>query len=165
MHEIDSTFLFLSFLFFLLLPPPPPPPSNLEEGGCIALCLNLTYIHVRGIFVSCFLKLITNHTWLVICLTCYVDITTSTKGYKNHTLQPLTKNLNTQVYSLEKQCSFHIFLIGTGTDPFFRYQNSQEWQQSSPLSPKPYSLSHAQCKSKKIFSWCLTLSCDDVPSN
>ena len=32
-------------------------------------------------------------------------------------------------------------------------------------SPKPYSPSHALCKSKKIFSRCLTLSCDDIPSN
>ena len=31
----------------------------------------------------------------------------------------------------------------------------------SRQSPRPYSLSHALCKSKKIFS----LSCDDVPSN
>ena len=171
MHETDSTFLFLSFFVFSSsFPPPPPPPPKKKviwrRGDALhKLCLNLTYIHVRGIFVSCFIKLITNHTWLVIWLTCYVDIITSTKGYKNHTLQPLTKNLNTQVYSLEKQCSFHIFLIGTGTDPLFRYQDSQEWQQSSPQSPKPYSPSHAQCKSKKIFSWCLTLSCDDVPSN
>ena len=70
----------------------------------------------------------------------------STKGYKNNTLEPLTKKLNKQVYSLQKQCSFHIFC--------FRYQDSQEWQQSSPQSPK--SLSHALCKSKKIFSQCLT---------
>ena len=34
----------------------------------------------------------------------------------------------------------------------------QEWQQYSPQSPKPYSLPHALCKSKKIFSRCLTLS-------
>ncbi len=78
-----------------------------------------------------------------------MDIITSTKGYKNNTLQPLTKKLNQQVYSLQKQCSFHIFLIGTGIDPCFRYRDSQEWQQSSPQSPKPYSLSHALCKSKK----------------
>ena len=122
-------------------------------------------IHVRGIFVSCFLKLITNRTSLVICLTCCVDIITSTKGYKNHTLVPLTKTLNKQVYSLQKQCSFHIFLIGTGIDSCFRYQDSQEWQQSSPQSPKPYSLSLALCKSKKMFSRCLTLSSNDVPSN
>ena len=44
-----------------------------------------------------------------------MDIITSTKGYKNNTLEPLTKKLNKQVYSLQKQCSFHIFLIGTGT--------------------------------------------------
>ena len=41
-------------------------------------------------------------------------------------------------------------------DPCFRYRNSQEWQQSSPQSPKSYFLSHALCKSKKIFSWYLT---------
>ena len=80
-------------------------------------------------------------------------------------LEPLTKKLNKQVYSLQKQCSFHIFLIGTGIDLCFRYRDSQEWQQSRPQSPKPYSLSYALCKSKKIFSLCLTLSCDDVPSN
>ena len=123
------------------------------------------YRYVRGIFVSCFLKLITNLTYLVICLTYYVDIITSTKGYKNNTLEPLTNKLNKQIYSLQKQCSFHIFLIGTGIDPCFRYRDSQEWQQSSPQSPKPYSPSHTLCKSKKIFSRCLTLSCDDVPSN
>ena len=33
----------------------------------------------------------------------------------------MTKKLNKQVYSLQKQCSFHIFLIGTGIDPCFRY--------------------------------------------
>ena len=69
------------------------------------------------------------------------------------------KKLNKQVYSLQKQCSFHIFLIGTGIDPCFRYRDRQEWQQSSPQSPKPYSLCHTLCKSKKIFSQCLTLSC------
>ena len=42
-----------------------------------------------------------------------MDIITSTKGYKNNTLEPLTKKLNKQVYSLQKQCPFHIFLIGT----------------------------------------------------
>ena len=30
---------------------------------------------------------------------------TSTKGYKNNTLETLTKKLNKQVYSLQKQCS------------------------------------------------------------
>ena len=83
----------------------------------------------------------------------------------NHTLVPLTKKLNEQVYSLQKQCPFNIFLIGTGIDPYFRYRDSQEWQQSSPQSLKPYSLSHALCKSKKKNLWCLTLSCDYVPSN
>ena len=81
-----------------------------------------------------------------------MDIITSTKGYKNNTHEPLTKKFNKQVYSFRKPCSFHIFLIGTGTDPCFRYRDSQEWQQSSPQSPKPYSLSRALCKSKKIFS-------------
>ena len=89
-----------------------------------------------------------------------MDIITNTKGYKNNTLEPLTKKLNKQVYSLQKQCSFHVFLIGTGIVPCFRYQDSQEWQQSNPQSPKPYSLSHALCKSKKISSRYLTLSCD-----
>ena len=51
---------------------------------------------------------------------------------------------------------FPHFLIGTGIDPCFRYRDGQEWQQSSPQSPKPYSMSHALCKSKKIFSRCLT---------
>ena len=87
-----------------------------------------------------------------------MDIITSTKGYKNNTFEPLTKKLNKQVYSLQKQRSFHIFLIGTGTDPCFRYRDSQEWQQSSPQSPKPYSLSHSPCKVRKIFSrWCLVI--------
>ena len=47
--------------------------------------------------------LITNRTLLVICLTCYVDIITSTKRYKtkNNTLEPLTKKFNKQVYSLQ----------------------------------------------------------------
>ena len=36
--------------------------------------------------------------------------------------------------------------------PCFRYWDSQEWQQSSPQSPKPYSLSHALCvKARKSF--------------
>ena len=55
--------------------------------------------------------------------------------------------------------------IETGIDPYFRYRHGQEWQQSSPQSQKPCSPSHAICKSKKIFSRCLTLSCDDVLSN
>ena len=116
-------------------------------GECVALtCSELyththIYIYVRGIFVSCVLNLTINR--LVICFTCYVDIITSTKGYKNHTLEPLTKKLNKQVYiHYKKQCSFHIFLIGTGTDPCFRYRDGQEWQQTSPQSPKRYSLSH-----------------------
>ena len=45
-----------------------------------------------------------------------MDTITSTKGYKNNTLETLTKKLNKQVYSLQKQCFFHIFLIGTGID-------------------------------------------------
>ena len=57
-----------------------------------------------------------------------MDIITSTKGYKNNTLEPLTKKLIKQVYSLQKQCSFHIFLIGTGIDLCFRYRDSQERQ-------------------------------------
>ena len=61
MHEIDYTFLFL-ICFIPPSPLPPPPPSNLEEGGMH--CTNLVWtlyinIHVRGIFVFCFLKLIT----------------------------------------------------------------------------------------------------------
>ena len=79
-----------------------------------------------------------------------MDIT-STKGYKNNTLEPLTKKLNKQVYSLQKQCSFHIFLIGTGTDPCFRYWDSQEWQQSSPQSSKPYSCLTPCVKARKSF--------------
>ena len=35
-----------------------------------------------------------------------MDIITSTKGYKNNTLEPSTKKHNKQVYSLQKQCSF-----------------------------------------------------------
>ena len=66
---------------------------------------------------------------------------TSTKGYKNNTLEPWTKKLNKQISLLQKQCSFHIFLIGTGIDPCFRYRDSQEWQQSSQQSLKPYSVS------------------------
>ena len=46
-----------------------------------------------------------------------MDIITSTKGYKNNILEPVTKKLNKQVYSLQKQCSFHIFLIGTSIEP------------------------------------------------
>ena len=85
--------------------------------------------------------------------------------YKYNTLETLTKKRNKQVYLLQKQCSFHIFLTGTCINPCFRHRDSQEWQQSSPQSPKPYSVSHTLCKRKKIFSRCLTLSCDDVPSD
>ena len=57
-HEIDYTFLFLSVFF--------PPESNWGGGGGVH-CTNLVWtvyinIHDRGIFVSCFLKLITNRT-------------------------------------------------------------------------------------------------------
>ena len=31
------------------------------------------------------------------------------------------------------------------------YRDGQEWQQSSPQSPKPYSLSYALCKARKSF--------------
>ena len=65
--------------------------------------------------------------------------------YKIHTLEPLTKNFN------------KLSMTGTSIDPCFRYRDGQGWQQSSPQSPKPYSLSHTLCKSKKIFSRCLTL--------
>ena len=41
--------------------------------------------------------------------------------------------------------------------PLLRYLDSQEWQQSSPQSPQPYSLSHALCKTKKKNSRWLTL--------
>ena len=54
------------------------------------------------------------------------------KDINNHTLKPLTTKFNKQVYSLQKQCSVHIFLTGTGIDPCLRYQNGQEWQQSGP---------------------------------
>ena len=47
----------------------------------------------EGYLFLAFLKLITNLTQLVFCLTCYVDIITSTKGYKNNTLEPMTENL------------------------------------------------------------------------
>ena len=80
-----------------------------------------------------------------------MDIITSTKGYKNNTLEPFTKKLNKQVYSLQKQCSFHVFLIGTGIDHCFRYRDSQEWQQSSPQSPKPYSHLTPCVKARKSF--------------
>ena len=46
-----------------------------------------------------------------------MDIVTSTKGCKNNTLEPLTKKHNKQAYSLQKQCSFDIFLIGTVLTP------------------------------------------------
>ena len=112
-------------------------------------------------FVFCFLKLIT----IALNYNLSHMLCRHPHKYKRIYLNHWTKKLNKQVYSLQKHCSFHIFLIGTGIDPCFRYQDSQEWQQSSPQSPKPYSLSRALCKSKKIFSWCLTLSCDDVPWN
>ena len=139
------------FCFFLSFSP-----KVIWRGGGGALHklgLNLIYKYTRQRdIVSCFLKLITNLSHML-CRHHH-------KGYNNHTLEPLTKRINKQIYSLQKQRSFHIFLIGTSTDPCFRYRDGQEWQRSSPQSPKPYSLSHALCKSKKIFSLCLTLSCD-----
>ena len=39
---------------------------------------------------------------------------------KNHTLEPLTNKFIKQVYSLQKEWSVHIFLIGTGIDPCLR---------------------------------------------
>ena len=58
MHEIDYTFLFLLFFSFF--------PKVIWRGRGMH-CTNLVFtlyinIHVRGIFVSCFLKLITNRT-------------------------------------------------------------------------------------------------------
>ena len=52
--------------------------------------------------------------------------------------------------------------FGTGIDPYFRYRHGQEWQQSSPQSPKPCSLSHALCKTRKSFHSvlpCLVMMC------
>ena len=63
----------------------------------------------------------------------------------------MTKKLNKQVYSLQKQCSFHIFLIGTGIDPCFSYRDSQEWQQSSPQSSKPFLCLTPCVKARKSF--------------
>ena len=62
------------------------------------------------------------------------------------------KNLiNKYINSLQKQCSFHIFLIGTGIDPCFRYRDSLEWQQSSPQS-LGHILSRTPCvKARKSF--------------
>ena len=138
-------------------------------GGCIALTWSEPYIYEytcqRDI---CFLlSKVNNQSHLISNLSHMLcrHHHKYKRMYKNHTLKPLLKKLNKQVYSLQKQCSFHIFLIGTGIDPCFRYWDNQEWQQSSPQSPKPYFLFHALCKSKKIVSRCLTLSCDDVPSN
>ena len=68
----------------------------------------------------------------------------------------MTKKHNKQAYSLQKQCSFDIFLIGTGIDPCFIYRDSQEWQQSSPQSPKPYSPSHARKSFHSVLS-CLVM--------
>ena len=50
---------------------------------------------MRVIFVSCCLKVLTNHNQSVICLTCYVDTITNTKS-NNHALEPLTNKFNTQ---------------------------------------------------------------------
>ena len=125
-HETDHTSLSLAFFF--------PPQYFIWSRPHISFRSfffshsNLEECYVRGICVSCFLKLITNHTQLVICLTCYVYIITSREGYKNHTLEPLTKIINKQVDSLQKQCSFHIFMIGTSTDTCFRYWDGSEWQ-------------------------------------
>ena len=76
--------------------------------------------------------------------------------------EPLTNNFKKQVYSLQKQCSVPIFLIGTSIDPCLRYQDGQEWQQSGPQSPRPQPLSHALSKSKNIFSFIAVpnLHCD-----
>ena len=89
----------------------------------------------------------------------------NTKGYNNHTLEPLTNKFNTQVQSLQEQCPSHILLIGTSTDPCLRCQDGQECQRSSPQTHKPHPLSHALCKNNKMFLRCLTPSCDDLPSN
>ena len=88
---------------------------------------------------------------LVICVTCYVDTIASTEGYNNDTPEPFINTFNKPAYSLQKQCSFYIFLIETGIDPCLRYQDGQEWQQSGPQSPRPHPLSHALRKAiKKI---------------
>ena len=80
-----------------------------------------------------------------------MDIITSTKGYKNNTLEPLTKKLDKQVQSLQKQCSFHIFLIGTGIDPCFRYRDSQSGS-SLVHSPPSHILCLTRCvKARKSF--------------
>ena len=63
-----------------------------------------------------------------------MDIITSTKGYKNNTLELLTKKLNKQEYSLQKQCSFHIFLIKTGIDIDIRIAKSGSNLVHSPPS-------------------------------
>ena len=62
----------------------------------------------------------------------------------------MTKKLNKQVYSLQKQCSFHIFLIGTSIDPCFRYRDSQEWKQSSPVPQAIFCLMLCE-KARKSF--------------
>ena len=156
MYEIDYIFLFLFFFFFLNFSFPPK--VIWRRGRCIALTWSGLYTCQR--YICFLLSKVNNQSHLI---TVSHVIVTSTKGYKKNTFELLTKKLNKQVYSLQKQCSFYIFLTGTGTDPCFRYQDSQEWQQYRPQSPKLYSLSHTLCKSKKIVSQCLTLSCDDVP--
>ena len=92
-----------------------------------------------------------------------IDIITSGKGYKNHALEPLTKKLNKQVYSLQKQCYFHIFLIGMGIDPVLDIGIAKRGS-NLVHSPPSHILCLTPCvKAIKYFYG--VLPCDDAPSN
>ena len=95
-----------------------------------------------------------------------MDIITSTKGYKNNTLEPLTKNLNKQVYSLQKYKNNVLSTFSWLEPVLIPALRIGIAKSSSNLvhCPPSHILSHALCKSKKIFSQRVTLSCDDVPS-
>ena len=88
-----------------------------------------------------------------------MDIITSTKGYKNNTLEPSTKKLNKQVHSLQNNVLSTFSWLEPVLTPALDIGIAKSGS-NLVHSPPRHILSHALCKSKKIFSRCLTLSCD-----
>ena len=76
---------------------------------------------------------------------------TSSQGQKDIRITHLNHWPKNLINSLQKQCSFHIFFIGTGTDRCFRYRDSQEWQQSSLQAPKHILCLTPCAKARKYF--------------
>ena len=143
---------------YLFYSPLPPPPSNLEEGGMH--CTNLVwtlykYTCQRDI---CFLLSKVNNHLIIICLTCRHHQKYK-KIYLNHWPKKL---INKYIHYKSNVLSTFSWLEPVLTPAL----DIGIAKSGSNLvhSPPSHIVSHPVYKQENL-SRCLTLSCDDVPSN